>query len=212
MSSITLEAIILKRNNFGEADRMLTILTKNYGKISVVARGVRKITSRRAGNVELLNIVKVGLFKGKGYTLTEAQSVKTFPRIKSNLAVSTAGFHIIELIDKLMPENDPNPVVYDLVRETLLQFEDNPRQIILRGFEIKLLKLTGFWAKGKLRIEDESLNNIVEELEKTDMEKIANIEIKKDEAIALEKILRYYLEGVLEGKLKSADVMRDLRK
>lgn len=237
MPAITVEGIILKRSNFGEADRMLTILTKNYGKISVVARGVRKITSRRAGNVELLNIVKVGLFKGKGYTLTEAQSVKTFPRIKSNLAVSTAGFHIIELIDKILPENDPNPNVYDLVRETLLQFENNPRQIILRGFEIKLLKLTGFWSLNKIKISDQNLVSLIKKLEIASIEEIAQMKmnypsesssvnrsspqqtaedsgsrIEKDEAIALEKILRYYLESVLEGKLKSADVMRDLRK
>ena len=63
MPSVTVEGLILKRANFGEADRMLTILTKNLGKISVVARGVRKITSRRAGNVELLNLVKIGLKK-----------------------------------------------------------------------------------------------------------------------------------------------------
>ncbi|MBI2593599.1 DNA repair protein RecO, partial [Candidatus Daviesbacteria bacterium] len=79
MPSVAVEGIILKRTNFGEADRMLTVLTKNLGKITVIARGVRKITSRRAGNVELLNVVKLGLFKGKGYTLTEAQSVQTFP-------------------------------------------------------------------------------------------------------------------------------------
>ncbi len=212
MPSLTLEAIILKRNNFGEADRMLSILTKNYGKISVVARGVRKITSRRAGNVELLNIVKVGLFRGKGYTLTEAASIETFPRIKSNLSVSTAAFHILEIVNKLLPENDPNPAAYDLVRETLLIFEDNPRQIIIRGFEIKLLKLTGFWSMSKIKINEENIISIIKKLQDMRMEEISSLEIDKDEAIALERILRYYLEGVLEGKLKSADVMRDLKK
>lgn len=211
MSSFTLEAIILKRANFGEADRMLTVLTKNLGKISVIARGVRKITSRRAGNIELLNVVKIGLFKGKGYTLTEAQSLKTFPRIKSNLVVSTCAFHILELINKLLPENDPNPAVYDLTKRVLEEFEDNPRQIILRGFEVKLLKLTGFWGKGKVSANGRLLQ-LLEDLESKEIEEIASFEIKEDEAIALERLLRYYLESVLESKLKSADVMRDLKK
>lgn len=211
MPAITVEGIILKRSNFGEADRMLTVLTKNLGKISVIARGVRKITSRRAGNVELLNLVKIGLFKGKGYTLTEAQSIKTFPRIKSNLAVSTSAFHILELVNKLLPENDPNPRAYDLIKEILDEFEGNPRQIILRGFEIKLLKVTGFWATGKINA-DEKMLALIKKLEETQVNKLSEFIIKEDEAIALERILRYYLEGVLEGKLKSADVMRDLKK
>jgi DNA repair protein RecO (recombination protein O) len=132
MPSLTVEGLILKRANFGEADRMITILTKNLGKISVVARGVSSITSRRAGNVELLNLVKIGLHKGKGYTLTEAESIETFPRIKSNLATSTAAFHILELTNKLLPEDDVNFRAYDLVVSTLRKLEDNPRQLLLR--------------------------------------------------------------------------------
>lgn len=211
MSSLTIEAIILKRSNFGEADRMLTVLTKNLGKISVVARGVRKITSRRAGNVELLNVVKLGLFKGKGYTLTEAVSVQTFPRIKSNLAVSTAAFHILELINKILPEDDPNPRVFDLMKQVLDEFEASPRQIILRGFEIKLLKITGFWSLNKIKGLDNKTLDLLQRIENTEVSKLVFFEITKNEAIAIERILRYYLESVLEGKLKSASVMRGLK-
>lgn len=211
MSSLTLEAIILRRSNFGEADRVVTVLTKNLGKIVVIARGVRKITSRRAGNVELLNIVKIGLFKGKGYTLTEAQSIETFPRIKSNLSVSTAGFHILELIDKLLPENDPNPRVYDLARETLIEFERSPRQIILRWFEIKILKLTGFWSLSRIGGTNLQILSILSNLENQQVDDLSEFKITEEEAIALERVLRYYLESVLEGKLKSASVMRGFK-
>lgn len=212
MSSIAVEGIILKRTNFGEADRMLTVLTKNLGKISVIARGVRKITSRRAGNVELLNLVKIGLFKGKGYTLTEAQSIKTFPRIKSNLAISTAGFHILELINKFLPENDPNPAAYALVKEILDEFENSPRQIILRAFEIKILKVTGFWSISKINWADKKIISLLKKLENEPVKNLSELEINEDQAIALERVLRYYLESVLETKLRSADVMRDLKK
>ena len=57
------EAIIIKRRNFGEADRILTILTKNYGKIQVRAPGVRKITSRRSSHIELLNFSSLTLYR-----------------------------------------------------------------------------------------------------------------------------------------------------
>ena len=211
MPSLTVEGIILKRSNFGEADRMLTILTKNLGKISVVARGVRKITSRRAGNVELLNLVKVGLFKGKGYTLTEAQSIETFPRIKSNLAVSAGGFHILELANKFLPENDPNFRVYDLIVETLKTFESNPRQLILRAFEIKFLSLLGFFSTRAISGVEPGAKELIELLNSQAISEIELMEIESEKIVALEKILRYYLEDVLESNLKSNSVMKGLK-
>lgn len=222
MPSVAVEGIILKRTNFGEADRMLTVLTKNLGKITVIARGVRKITSRRAGNVELLNVVKLGLFKGKGYTLTEAQSVQTFPMIKSNLATSTSAFHILELANKFLPENDPNFRVYDLIVATLKNLEENPRQIFIRAFEVKFLTLLGFadFQIDTPRISTrlhlggvpKSLREILAKLETASWSEIEESALSKEESVALERVLRYYLEGVLEGKLKSAYVMNQFKK
>lgn len=221
MPSVTVEGIILKRTNFGEADRVLTVLTKNLGKISVVARGVRKITSRRAGNVELLNLVKIGLFKGKGYTLTEAQSTETFPRIKSNLAISTAAFHILELANKFLPENQPNFQAYELIVETLKKLEANPRQIILRAFEVKFLSLLGFSnfqlsnpglsSQFQPGVVNKNLKEILAKLENLPLSEIDELVLPKEESVALERVLRYYLEGVLESKLKSASMMKGLK-
>jgi recombinational DNA repair protein (RecF pathway) len=212
MPSLTVEGIILKRANFGEADRMLTILTKTLGKVSVVARGVRKITSRRAGNVELLNLVKVGLFKGKGYTLTEAQSVETFPRIKSNLALSTAGFHILELANKMLPEDDANFRAYDLIVETLRKLENNPRQLIVRAFEIKFLSLLGFFSTRAMPGMNQSTKDLLNLLNQKPLSQIEQMEVPSEQIVALEQILRYYIEQILESKLKSYDVMKQLKK
>lgn len=212
MPSLTVEGLILKRANFGEADRMLTILTKNLGKISVIARGVRKITSRRAGNVELLNLVKVGLFQAKGYTLTEAESIETFPRIKSNLAISTAAFHILELSNKLLPENDPNFRAYDLIVLTLRKLEENPRQLLQRAFEIKFLDILGFFSTRALPGMEDSTNELIETLRRTPLSKIEEMDVPQEQVVALERILRYYIEQILESKLKSSDVMKQLKK
>lgn len=212
MPSLTVEGLILKRANFGEADRMITILTKHLGKISVIARGVRRITSRRAGNVELLNLVKIGLFKGKGYTLTEAESIETFPRIKSNLATSTAAFHILELANKLLPEDDINFRAYDLVVSTLKKLEDNPRQLLLRFFEIKFLNLLGFFSTRALPGMSQEVKDLLNIINQTPMSKLDTIEITNDQVVALERILRYYIEQILESKLKSSDVMKQLKR
>src|SRR5690349_5261346 len=148
MPSVTTEGLILKRRNFGEADRVLTALTDRYGKISIIARGVRRITSRRAGNIEVLNRVKLHLFKSpRTYNLSEAESVETFRNLKENLALSSVAFHILELVDRLTPEEQKNPQLYDLTIAVLQILEKNPRQIFIRAYELKILSLLGFWSK-----------------------------------------------------------------
>ncbi len=211
MPAVTTEGLILRRSNFGEADRMLRVLTDRYGKISVVARGVRKITSRRAGNIELLNRVKLHLFKSKSYTLSEAQSIETYPKIKANLTLSTTAFHIVELVDRLVPEEQKNDRVYTLTASVLELLEDNPRQIFVRAFEVKILSTLGFWSIDAIKDLDLKTKELLEKLEEFSWKRISEMKLTRDDAIALERVLRYYLEKILESPLKSAKVMRELK-
>lgn len=210
MGAVTTEGLILKRKDFGEADRVLTVLTPRFGKISVIAKGVRRITSRRAGNIEVLNRVKLHLFKSKNYNLQEAESIETFAILKENLTLSTTAFHIIELVDRLVPEEQTNFQLYEQVVAVLQILEKNPRQIFVRAFEVKILSLLGFWsieAIGDLPLAQKSL---LEKLEFESWGEIEKINIDEGQAIALERILRYYIEKVLEGKLKSIRVFKKI--
>lgn len=211
MPAVTTEGLILKRSNFGEADRVLTVLTDRYGKISVIAKGVRKITSRRSGNVELLNRVKLHLFKAKNYNLNEAESLETFPNIKKNLTLSTTAFHVIELVDRLTPEDQKNPRLYHLTLAALQILEKNPRQIFIRAFEVKILAILGFWSIDAIRDLDKMTKDLLETLEYSSWEQIGQLKINEEEAVALERILRYYLEKILESKLKSIKVLKQLK-
>src|SRR3989338_11540966 len=140
MRGFKTEGIVLKRKDFGEADRILTVFTLHKGKLPVLAKGVRRITSRRAGNVELLNRVIIYLYQGKGMPiLTEAESLETFSKIKEDLTLSIYAFHIIELVDKLTAENQDNRILYRYLVGVLRKLEKNPRQIFIRAFEAKIL-------------------------------------------------------------------------
>ncbi|MBI2600045.1 DNA repair protein RecO [Candidatus Daviesbacteria bacterium] len=154
MRGFKTEGIILKRRNFGEADRILTVFTKHRGKISVLAKGVRRVTSRRAGNVELLNRVSVYLYPGKNFLiLTEATSLDTYQKLKEDLTLSTYAYHIIELINKLTAENQENSLLYSDLLEVLTRLSVRPRQLLIRAFEVKILKLMGFWGMRNLKEE-----------------------------------------------------------
>ncbi len=212
MASITTEGIILKRNNFGEADRIITALTDRFGKIAIVARGVRRITSRRAGNVEILNRVSLHLFKGKNYTLTEAQSLETFPVIKSQLTLSTIAFHLIELTDKILVDDSPNHQAYNLLLTALRFLEVNPRQIFVRAYEIKMLSLAGFWSVERMHEVDDDTRDLLTKLEEQTFNEISEIELTEKQAVEIEHILRFYMEETLETSLKSLQVLRQLKR
>ena len=208
------EGIVLKRRNFGEADRILTVFSLSSGKISVLAKGVRRITSRRAGNVELLNRVSMFLHKTKGMPiLTEAESLQTFEKLKADLKLSTVAYHIIELIDKLTAENQENRILYEHLVQVLRRLERKPRQILIRAFEVKILSLMGF-ANFQESLQLEGVNidvkDLLKDLEFMSWDKIEKIEINEKQALELESVLRYHLEKVIEGTLKSRQYLKKL--
>ena len=80
MRTYTVEGIVIKRQNIGEADKLITLFTETLGKITLLARGIRKSSSRRVGSLELFNQVKVSAARGRGEldTLTEVQLLNSF--------------------------------------------------------------------------------------------------------------------------------------
>lgn len=151
MRTYKTEGIIIKRKNFGEADKILTVFTKNNGKIQIKALGVRRIISRRSPHVELLNLSLLTLYKGRNLSiLTEAQTLADFSLIKSELIKVGFAYHICELIDGLCPENQENRTVFFLLRNTLEALSKESDLVsIIHGFEVELLTVLGFWPKAR---------------------------------------------------------------
>ncbi len=215
MRGLKVEGVILKRRNLGEADRILTVFSLQKGKITVLAKGVRRITSRRSGNVELLNRSFMYLHPAKSFLiLTEASTLDSFSKIKSDLTLSTYAYHIIELIDKLTAENQDNRILYEHLVEVLKRLERKPRQILIRAFEAKILSNLGFVSFREPDPQVESSQNIVgllKNLENFSWDGIEKLEVNQNQALELERTLRYYLERVIEGKLKSRLFLEDLK-
>lgn len=147
MKTSKTEGIVIKRRNFGEADRILTVFTKRYGKIQIKAPGVRKITSRRSSHIELLNHSFFNLYHGKTmHLLTEIQSMNNFSVIKEDLRKIAYAYHVCELIDGLCAENQENIAVFALLEKTLLDLtNENDCKTLIRRFEIDLLTMLGFY-------------------------------------------------------------------
>ena len=147
MSTYKTEGVILKRSNYGEADRILTIYTKQYGKIRAIAKGVRKITSRKGGNLELFNHCVLFLAEGRNLDIiTEAQVVNSFSRLSQDLEKTAGAFYLVELVDQLTPDGQANRQVFDLLVSALAKLLDCQTDQVLADFEVSLLRLLGFWS------------------------------------------------------------------
>lgn len=144
--------IIIKRRDIGEADRILTVFTKDEGKIEVRAKGVRKITSKRASHIELLNTVSLALYaSARGYILTEAVAIDTNEYLKQDLTKIGLLYHVCELIDGLCPENQEHTQIYFVLEELLDKFKTKINLAeAIHQFEIDLLTLLGYYSQQDL--------------------------------------------------------------
>lgn len=152
MRNFKTEGIIIKRFNTSEADRILTVFTRNFGKCKVRAKGIRRVPSRRSAHVELLNLSTLTLYQNKSQFsyLVEANTLDSFQEIKGDLIKVGFSYHLCELIDGLCPENQELSSVYDLFVSTIRKLSDcragNIAEIV-HEFEVSLLVSLGFWRK-----------------------------------------------------------------
>lgn len=146
MRSFKAEGIVIKRSNYSEADRIVTIFTRKNGKIKVKANGVRRIASKRSPHIELFNYCIFGLYQGNGMpVLTEVESRESFPLLKKDLQRIGLAYHVCELVDGLCAENQEHPEVFMLLGQALRKIskDANPAEGI-HEFELELLSMLGF--------------------------------------------------------------------
>lgn len=161
------EGIIIKRRNFAEADRILTVFSLSNGKIQVKAPGVRKITSRRSSQTETLNLSILTLYKSFHTSLpivTEAQTLEEFRGIKNSLKKIGFAYYICELIDGLCPLNQENKRVFFLTKNILLRLSNSfNNEAVVKDFEDEFLLALGFLPrKPVLQDKEIFIENILE--------------------------------------------------
>ncbi|PID86936.1 MAG: DNA repair protein RecO [Chloroflexi bacterium] len=140
------EAIVVKRRNFGEADRLLTLYTREFGKLQAIAKGARKPQSRKTGHVELLMRSRFLLAEGRDlHIITQAEMIEAYPALRGDLVRTTYASYLVELLDRFTVEGDSNQDIYHLLVEALRWLsETDDVRLPTRIFELRLLGLTGF--------------------------------------------------------------------
>lgn len=137
--------LILRKFDLNEADRIVTVLTEDRGKIDCIAKGARRFKSRFNGRLELFNQIHLTGFQGKELvSLNEAELLSGFPETK-DLEKHRALFYLAEITQRLIQINQQIDGVYALLIDALVCLRHETKtDSVLFGYLIKLLTLTGF--------------------------------------------------------------------
>ena len=140
------EAIVLKQMPLGEADRLLTLYTPEYGKLRAVTRGARRVRSKLGGHVELLTRCLLSLNQGSTfYVVGQAQTLESHRHLRENLELVSTGLYLAELVDLFTVEENPNPALYRLLQQALAWLgTQGERELLARFFELHILHLSGY--------------------------------------------------------------------
>ncbi len=145
--SVHFRAVVVRHTNYDEADRFITFLTPFRGKVSALAKGVRKLNSRKAGHLQPFTYVDVQLSKGRGasWLVTQVSTVEAYPEILASLDKTVRTSCILELAERFSLENTENIPLFQLTLDTLRRmavFDDVfPVQ---RYFDLQLLTVAGY--------------------------------------------------------------------
>lgn len=145
--SFRASAVVLRHSDWGEADRLLTLYTREHGKIRAIAKGARKVTSRKAGHIEPFTHVTLQLSKGRDlFVVTQAETVNLFPGLRADLVKTGYAAYIVELLDRFTyEEGSSNPTLFRLLIESIERVEkEADAWLAVRYYEMRLLDHLGF--------------------------------------------------------------------
>ena len=142
------EGIVLRRREQGEADRVLTLCTP-LGKIEVIAKGARKLRSRKAGHVELFTCSSfvISRVKNSWDIISQAETIEAHRLLRGDLLRGTYARYAVELLDRFFAQGEGGPALFDLLDHTLTwlcEDGDIDLDLIARFYEQHLLGLAGF--------------------------------------------------------------------
>ena len=138
--------VVLRSWKLGEADRIVSILTREHGKVRAVAKGVRKPTSRFGSRLEPTSHLALQLYRGRGELdiVTQVEIVDRFAELRADLDHLARASAMLEAVEQLSPDREPNERVFDMLVRALRTLATSESPLVVAGFFLKVLALEGF--------------------------------------------------------------------
>jgi DNA repair protein RecO (recombination protein O) len=140
------EGIVLKTIKLGEADRIVTLYTRDTGKVRAVAKGIRKTKSRFGARLEPFTQVELMIYKGRSNldTITQADILTSFDGVRRDYMKLTSASALVDIVEKITPEREPAADIYDLLHEGMAALTAGGGAAVVPGFLVKLLSISGY--------------------------------------------------------------------
>ncbi|MBL8063485.1 MAG: DNA repair protein RecO [Anaerolineales bacterium] len=145
--SFRASAVVLRHTDWGEADRLLTLYTRDQGIVRALAKGARKVTSRKAGHLQPFTHITVQFAKGRDLLIiTQVETVNAFLPLHDDLVKTGYAAYIVELLLRFSYEEEgANPSIFRLLVETLDRLEkEEDAWMAVRYYEMRFLDAVGF--------------------------------------------------------------------
>lgn len=137
-------AIVLGSHKFGEADRVIVLLTERHGKVRAVAKGIRKTKSSIGARLEPMSHVDISLRSGRQLdTVDQVKLIDTFSRVRSDFDGLRQGLSMVEAVNKVTPDREPVQHLYELLFRALTALNERPSPLMLAAFFWRLLSVEG---------------------------------------------------------------------
>ena len=138
--------VVLRTYKLGEADRIVSILTRGHGKVRAVAKGVRKTKSRFGGRLEPVSHVDLLMYEGRGELdiVSQAETVDAFRPLRDDLDRLARAIALLEATDQLAMEREVNGRLYEMLVGALRTLADRDAPLVVPGFLLKALALEGY--------------------------------------------------------------------
>ncbi len=140
------EGIVLRTHKLGEADRIVSVLTRQHGKVRAVGKGVRKTKSRFGARLEPPTHLQLQFYEGRGelHIIDQAETLDHFRAIREDLDRLTRAVSMLEAADQLSLEGESNPALYQMLLGALRALAGHSGPLVVPAFYLKVLSLEGF--------------------------------------------------------------------
>jgi DNA repair protein RecO (recombination protein O) len=139
------QGVVLRTIRLGEADRIVTLMTEQHGKVRAVAKGVRRTGSKFGSRLEPFSHVALLGWQGRGDLdiINQAEVIDTFRTVREDLDRMTAAMSMLEVVDQVGQERHANPRLYTMLVGALTALAERDSPMVAAGFFLKVLALEG---------------------------------------------------------------------
>jgi DNA repair protein RecO (recombination protein O) len=150
MSIHRTHAVVLRSRKIRESSKVVILFSQNFGKISAIAKGSLKPKSKFGSSLELFTHASIIFYRKENrdlHTLSHSEIVNSFDDLKKDVVKLAYASAAAEIVERLVPQEDPNKVLYALLLTALREIEAAERrelEIVLSSYELKVLHLVGY--------------------------------------------------------------------